>query len=451
MKDENIKINMGTIEADLNDLKYETTKVQENIPLYGRLVSAISGGILTSLLMTPFDVVKVRLQVQSTTGNNVLLQEIKQNTSFNRTKQLPNVKNVCEPTGITSCACHKPGTFMRKGVVRFELYKKIMPKFLINTWSPRSAEFGLRNWNSNVCLLHSKDYLKTFGDSGAYLNANKNLLGSLNNYAAEGATESRLIRGTWHGFTSIFKMEGITGLWRGLGVTLVAALPSTVVYFVGYDLLRDQIRNRAAVSNNKTLDIYAPLVAGCLARTTSATVISPLELIRTKMQTSSTQKLSVVIKDIAKTIKIKGIRTLYAGLIPTLWRDVPFSAIYWLAYERTRKTILNNQNILDRFIPYQTNSSYNKYVDLSHAFVSGATAGSIAAIITNPFDVAKTKRQAVLNMHHKDAKVITILKNIVETEGLKGFYTGLTPRLMKIAPACAIMITSYEFGKSVFK
>ncbi|PVU85271.1 hypothetical protein BB559_007115, partial [Furculomyces boomerangus] len=211
----------------------------------------------------------------------------------------------------------------------------------------------------------------------------------------------------------------------------------------------DQIRNRAAVSNNKTLDIYAPLVAGCLARTTSATVISPLELIRTKMQTSSTQKLSVVIKDIAKTIKIKGIRTLYAGLIPTLWRDVPFSAIYWLAYERTRKTILNNQNILDRFIPYQTNSSYNKYVDLSHAFVSGATAGSIAAIVTNPFDVAKTKRQAVLNMHHKDAKVITILKNIVETEGLKGFYTGLTPRLMKIAPACAIMITSYEFGKSV--
>lgn len=34
--------------------------------------------------------------------------------------------------------------------------------------------------------------------------------------------------------------------------------------------------------------------------------------------------------------------------------------------------------------------------------------------------------------------------------GYGGLYTGLVPRVAKIAPACAIMIGSYEFCKEYF-
>lgn len=31
------------------------------------------------------------------------------------------------------------------------------------------------------------------------------------------------------------------------------------------------------------------------------------------------------------------------------------------------------------------------------------------------------------------------------------WFLGLVPRIMKVAPSCAIMISSYEFGKAYFR
>lgn len=84
----------------------------------------------------------------------------------------------------------------------------------------------------------------------------------------------------------------------------------------------------------------------------------------------------------------------------------------------------------------------------------------IAAFVTAPFDVVKTHRQIefgekVLYAEHPQkslpkAHTIGILKKIYHQNGLRGIFSGVTPRITKIAPACAIMITSFEYGKAFF-
>lgn len=73
------------------------------------------------------------------------------------------------------------------------------------------------------------------------------------------------------------------------------ALPATVIYFVTYEQLRSRLNNFANSSrvnfrssdanlNLSSQPSWVPLIAGCTARVWSVVTVSPLELIRTKMQ-----------------------------------------------------------------------------------------------------------------------------------------------------------------------
>ena len=42
------------------------------------------------------------------------------------------------------------------------------------------------------------------------------------------------------------------------------------------------------------------------------------------------------------------------------------------------------------------------------------------------------------------------MQQFVQTEGVAGLWKGNVMRMVKIAPACAIMIPCYELGKRVF-
>ena len=78
----------------------------------------------------------------------------------------------------------------------------------------------------------------------------------------------------------IARSEGPLSLWSGLSPTLVLAVPATVVYFVTYENLRLLVKDR----HGGIQPYWGPLIAGTAARFWAVTLVSPLELIRTKMQ-----------------------------------------------------------------------------------------------------------------------------------------------------------------------
>lgn len=216
------------------------------------------------------------------------------------------------------------------------------------------------------------------------------------------------------------------------------AIPATVMYFTVYDQIVYTLRKRLNIPRDTIPYLCIPVIAGGTARLFAATLISPLEMIRTKMQS---QKLSYheIGKAVSLLIKTEGIFRMWNGLNATLLRDVPFSCLYWLNYENFKRY-------------------FNKYdYSFSFSFIAGAISGSIAAIITLPFDVVKTHRQIELG-HQLAAsksvpskKTVDILKKIYQERGYRGLFAGIAPRLIKVAPACAIMISTYEAGKAFFR
>lgn len=249
--------------------------------------------------------------------------------------------------------------------------------------------------------------------------------------------------GTFDAILKISRSEGVMSLWSGLPPTLLMAIPATVVYFTAYDRLRVGLWEWTKSSQQP---LWIPVFSGAAARCIAATTISPLEMVRTKMQS---KKLSYweVAAAIRQLVKYEGIFSLWRGLGPTLLRDVPFSSIYWATYEFMKQK-------LDQRKP-----------SLEFSLIAGAIAGSMAAVFTLPFDVAKTHRQIELgerdlllsqsggnkNANHSDAhKTTYILKRIYRQNGVKGLFSGVVPRVIKVAPSCAIMISCYEFGKQFF-
>jgi solute carrier family 25 protein 39/40 len=61
------------------------------------------------------------------------------------------------------------------------------------------------------------------------------------------------------------------------------SVPANVIYFVGYDYLRDIIQPFVQFKQSD----YSPLLAGAIARTVAVTMISPIELFRTRLQATA--------------------------------------------------------------------------------------------------------------------------------------------------------------------
>ena len=154
----------------------------------------------------------------------------------------------------------------------------------------------------------------------------------------------------------------------------------------------------------------------------------PSELIRTKMQ-SQKMAFTDVSQALRTTVQAEGTLGLWKGLSATLLRDVPFSAVYWPCYE------------------YLKPANYQ----FTQTFLAGAVAGSIASTVTLPMDVLKTRLQIELGESGVKKKNIDVLREIIAAQGYKGLFSGVVPRLLKVAPACAIMISSYEYCKRLFR
>lgn len=275
-------------------------------------------------------------------------------------------------------------------------------------------------------------------------------------------TQRRNITSTFDGLRKIARNEGTLTLWRGLSPTLMMGIPANIIYFAGYDWLRTEEKSpiKRFVPNT-----YAPFVAGSIARIVAASAISPIEMFRTRLQATpgtGAGHFKETLEGLYHMTQAKGYSSLWRGLTLTMWRDVPFSGLYWWGYEEVRKYLtVGRQQARDRLLHRPPDADHDSHTTaFLDSFIAGATSGSLAAFVTTPFDVGKTRQQVFRHMGDdaasgpKDAalrpeqlSLPRFLMHIFREDGMSGLFRGWVARCLKVAPACAIMISTYEMGK----
>ncbi|CBX98052.1 hypothetical protein IAQ61_010155 [Plenodomus lingam] len=394
------------------------------VTLGQKMLSAVSGSILTSLLVTPLDVVRVRLQSQEM----VAASQPSLNSRALHGASLVQFRDMPPNMGISAC-CR-------------EVF-----------WMNNKAPFCVAG--PTLAPINPADVA-----------------------CAVEQVQRRTINSTWDGLRKIAQNEGPRTLWRGLSPTLVMAVPANVIYFAGYDWLRTA---PASPLRQHVADAYVPLVAGATARVLAAIAVSPIEMFRTRMQAANHTATAAghfreTMDGLRDMVASQGAFSLWRGLTLTLWRDVPFSAIYWWGYEATRDVLIDQRGrreaknhgsefrigSAEERVRRRTRSRSQEdhRATLIDSFIAGAASGGVAAFVTTPFDVGKTRQQVLRHTgdvvkkaaqmaRPEEQAMPRFLMHIYREQGLPGLFKGWSARCLKIAPACAIMISCYEFSKKV--
>mmetsp|Transcript_76322 Transcript_76322/g.205117 ORF Transcript_76322/g.205117 Transcript_76322/m.205117 type:complete len:272 (+) Transcript_76322:344-1159(+) len=256
--------------------------------------------------------------------------------------------------------------------------------------------------------------------------------------------------GAWSIAKIIAKQEGVRGFWRGTSAGIVHALPSISIYLTLYEQLKSFMDGDKSIHAS-----FRPPVAGAAARTLAVLVTCPLEVVRTRLTIPSTSSMgqSGVIHSLNNLFREAGFRSLWTGITPMLYRDVPFSALYWSVAEATRTYLQTSPLVHDaQWLSSQTHSLQRRdshmASSLSINLVSGVVAGAVASVATHPFDLVKTR--VMLHDDGRGVGTYARIRDLVEVEGVNALWKGLAPRLMKVVPSCAIVLASFEFFKEIF-
>lgn len=144
---------------------------------------------------------------------------------------------------------------------------------------------------------------------------------------------------------NIWRKEGLRGLYRGLGVTVMRDGPSHGLYFWTYEYMREQLHPGCRKSGEESLNTM--LIAGGLAGVASWISCYPLDVVKTRIQaqTPSSLKYNGILDCFKKSINEEGYSVLWRGLGTAVARAFVVNGAIFAAYEVTLRLLFNNGSI----------------------------------------------------------------------------------------------------------
>ncbi|KAF2756169.1 mitochondrial carrier [Pseudovirgaria hyperparasitica] len=273
--------------------------------------AGFSAGVVATLAVHPFDILKTRLQL-----------EIDRKS--------------------------KPGDSLRvlRQIVRDEgnfkaLYRGLMPNMIGNSVSWALYFLWYRNLKDIMQSyrggerLHSMDYFVASGTSGILTAVCTNPIWVIKTrMISTGANAPGAYKSISDGIRRLYKSEGIPGFWRGLLPSLFG-VSHGAIQFVAYE----QLKNRRSEYKGSGVELsnWDYLTLSGMSKIFAGSVTYPYQVVRSRLQIYNARELYSGATDVVVQVwRKEGVMGFYKGIIPNIVRVLPSTCVTFLVYENTK-------------------------------------------------------------------------------------------------------------------
>lgn len=181
------------------------------------------------------------------------------------------------------------------------------------------------------------------------------------------------------------------------------------------------------------------MLAASLGEIAACAVRVPTEVVKQRAQAKQHPTSLAALISILGQRKTHGLahvwKELYRGWGITVVREVPFTVIQFPLWEGMKKWSLRQR----------TGSNRPKDVTGFESALFGSISGAIAAGLTTPLDVLKTR----MMLARERESMADMARKILSEEGGRVFFSGIGPRTMWISIGGAVFLGSYQWASNM--
>lgn len=219
------------------------------------------------------------------------------------------------------------------------------------------------------------------------------------------------------------KAGGFRGIYKGISAAGLGSAPGAALFFSTYETAKP-------FTSSVFGDKHPVASQGCAAscgEVAACLVRVPTEIVKQNMQTGKYATLSEACGGIMRS---SGTAGFYTGFFTLVAREIPFSFIQFPIYERLKKELGTWQG--------QTPSPWQ-------GACCGSFAGGVAASVTTPIDVAKTR----LMLGQGGGGLFGTIAKVYGEGGVPALFAGVAPRTMWITIGGFVFFGAYEKSKQL--
>ena len=185
------------------------------------------------------------------------------------------------------------------------------------------------------------------------------------------------------------------------------------------------------------------MIAASVGEVAACAVRVPTEVIKQRAQAVQSPSSLSALRSIWALRRDNGVgggaglftvwREMYRGWGITVMREVPFTVIQFPLWERMKE--------------WRRRTQGTDNISGLEGGIFGSVAGAVAAGVTTPLDVLKTR----MMLARERQAMIPLLMSIMRESGPRAFFAGLAPRVLWISAGGAIFLGSYQWAHNALQ